>query len=166
MASQCSHVSPDSSHDVYQIPGPVYVQSSPLQAPLSPPPTVKKIAPLFSASLSSQEPGFQVRSPQCSNNQLMAFHLARRVRPRLFCILAALLGLFCWWRSGSVQDFGGLRKKANDLLLPSVLDGSHFIPASNKQLHVNIWELCRRSALIMSVCRQVEIHPESTAKRQ
>lgn len=140
MATQVLPRSTDSHCEVHQLPEPVYVQSHVVHAPLSPPPTIKKFVSIFSTS------PFHIRDSQKSSgkgklNQLVPGQGSRRTHVKLFYIFAVLLALFCWWRSGTEQDFEILRQRANtltkNLLPPSVLDGLHFIPANNQHIHVS-----------------------------
>ena len=125
--SRISAVSSNYTYNIAHIPDPAepaHVESPIAQAPLSPPPTLKK----FTALLSERSPenrGFQERSRKCNFDTLLLSKGTRRVQLRVLYIVVTLLGLFCWWRSGYIQDLGGLKQRANhltkDLLLPSAL---------------------------------------------
>lgn len=146
MASQISRMAADGSLHAYQMSDAVPVQTDHLQPPLSPRTTVKKLVSGFVQSTSHHH-GSQGMSRPYPFNRLSPFQVAHRVGVRLFFILAALLALFCWWRSGSVQELEALKKKANTLtkglLLSPVLDGFHFTPANNQHIHVSTWSNLR-----------------------
>lgn len=140
MACHAPSMATDPSEDVHhRVPEPFHIQTNSIvHAPLSPPPSVKRSAFLPPTSL-EREHDSQKSSGEYTSTRLRGFQDPRRIRVRLFLILAALLGLFCWSRGRSAQGFRDLKETANILLLPSALDGFHFIPASNPHFHVRAW---------------------------
>jgi hypothetical protein len=139
MASQFLPTSTETSHGAHQLPEPAHVQPHIVQAPPSPPLSVKKMVSIFSPS-SFEDHDSQRKSPRCSAIRILSFQGPRRARLRLFYILAAFFILFCWWRSRTVQDFKSLKQRANNLkknlLLPPLLNDLHFVPASHQHIHV------------------------------
>ena len=131
-------MSRDHLDDADRVPEPVQLQSNLVHASHSPPPSAEKCAFLPSKS-PAQDHDCQKILGKCISNRSLPFRPAHRIRFKLFLILAALLGLFCWWRGGSAQSFQDLKQGANSLLLPPALDGFHFIPASNRHIHVSAW---------------------------
>ena len=125
---------------VHQLPEPVHVHSYPAHAPLSPPPTVKKSASIFSSD-SSPDQDSRRRSWRCIPNPLVSSQRLHGTRARSCFVLFVLVALVCWWRSRFQQDFETIKQKKNLLtknLRPSpVLDGLHFLPANNQHIHVS-----------------------------
>lgn len=145
--SQIRVMSSDNTCDVHQVLEPVRIDSSILRAPLSPPPTIKKYTSFFFPSPLRDEKHQNI-SRKCTYGALRPCKYPRRTQVTTFYILATLLGLFCWWRSGHVQNLEYLKQRASDikknLLLPQALEGLHFIPASNRNFHVRSIMLYKR----------------------
>ena len=132
-------MSSDCTYDAQQSLELVRVESPVDRAPLSPPPTLKKSASLLFPSPPRDEKQQKI-SQTCIHGALRPCKYARRFQIRVLYVLATLLGLFCWWRSGHVQNIEYLKQRASnitkDVLLPQSLEGLHFIPASSRNFHV------------------------------
>lgn len=119
---------------------PAHVESPVVHAPLSPPPTLKKVTSPFPKD-PIENPSSQERSRKCNLTPDILSKRTRRVQFSVLYIVVTLLGLFCWWRSGYIQDLESLKQRAShltkDFLLPTALDGLHFIPATNPNFHVS-----------------------------
>lgn len=140
MASQASSTPNNHFHNVHQSSDHDGVPTQLLNAPPSPPPTIKKFVSILSPT-SSNHRDPQTRLRQCRSITQQQFQLTKRARVTLFWVLVGLLGVLCWWKSGNIQDLEILRHRANEmakaLLLPPVLDGMYFIPASDQHIRVS-----------------------------
>lgn len=140
MASQSLSTSNYNLHNINHSSEPGQAQALLLNAPPSPPPTLKKSVFIFSPiSSHNREP--QTRIRRCGLIAQQPFHLAKQTGVKWFWVLVGLLGVFCWWKSGNVEDLENLRHQANEmtksLLLLPVLDGMHFTPATNQHIRVS-----------------------------
>ena len=133
-------MSSDSTYNIRRFPEPIHVDPAIIQAPPSPPSTVKKVASL-SPECSPQDEEYWERPRKCYFGALLPFKVTRRIRVRVLYVFAALLGLVCWWKRGRMQDIDYLKQRASylteDFLLSPALEGLHFIPASNRNIRVS-----------------------------